>query len=268
MSTMTTRIVLCTFSSLYSSTVLGALLAAPDVEVVGVVNSTRLLKKRYGLLSSARAMLKQSGWRYLAYHMWLTDVFALLQPLSNRKTIQRLCKEGGIPLHNTADVNDAESVRFINSTTPDVLVSAYFNQLVHQEVRELPRYGCINIHPSQLPDFRGADPVFHALLNESSTIGVTVHYMDESFDTGNILRQAVMQVRSDGSVLSHYDVLFERGAQLAIEALRQIRLGWPGFLQPEGGDYTGWPDRQSVYRFRKRGRQLMSFREYFAMISK
>lgn len=265
---MKTRIVLCTFSSLYSSTVLGALLAAPDVEVVGVVNSTRLLKKRYGLLSSARAMLKQSGWRYVAYHLWITDVFALLQPFSSRKRIQRLCKERGIPLHNTADVNDAESVLFIRSTAPDLLVSAYFNQLIHREVRELPRYGSVNIHPSLLPEFRGADPVFHALHRESPTIGVTVHYMDESFDTGNILRQGVMQVRSDGSVLSHYDALFERGARLAIEALPQIRIGWPGSLQPAGGDYTGWPERQSVYAFRKRGRQLMSYREYFAMISK
>ena len=265
---MKTKVVLCTFSSLYSSTVLRALLAADEVEVVGVVNSTRLLKKQYGLLSGARAMLRRSGWRYVAYHLWLTGMFALLQPLSSRKTIQRLCKEADIPVHHTADVNGAESIRFIRALNPDVLVSAYFNQLVHREVRELPRYGAINIHPSLLPDFRGADPVFHALLNESPNIGVTVHYMDESFDTGNIVRQGVMQVKAGASVLSHYDALFAHGAQLAIEALRQVRMGWPGALQAEGGAYLGWPDRQSVSTFHKRGRQLMTWKEYFGMIAK
>lgn len=264
---MKTKVILCTYPSLYAESVFKPLLEAPDIEIVAVISSTRLLKKGYGFLRSAFTMLKQSGWRYVGYHMWLTDVFELVQPFVSRKTVKRLCRDADIPLHETSDINSAASVEFIRSKQADLLVSAYFNQLVQQEVRELPRYGAINIHPSMLPEFRGTDPVFHALLSDRQEIGVTVHYMNEGLDTGNILRQVGIEVRPDASMLLYYDALFKRGARLLIEVLPQIRIGWPGMLQEGGGNYASWPDRCHVSLFRRQGLRLMSLREYLALLS-
>lgn len=264
---MKTKVIFCTYPSLYAASVFKPLLEAPDIEIVAVISSTRLLKKGYGFLRSALTMLKQSGWRYVGYHMWLTDVFELVQPFAGRKTVKRLCRAADIPLHETSDINSTASVEFIRSKEADLLVSAYFNQLVEQEVRELPRYGAVNIHPSMLPEFRGTDPVFHALLADRREIGVTVHYMNEGLDTGNILRQAGIEVRTGASMLLHYDVLFERGAQLLIDALPQIRLGWPGMLQKGAGDYASWPNRRRVSLFHRQGLRLMTLRDYCALLS-
>lgn len=263
-----TRVVLCTYPSLYSSTVLRPLLEAPDIEVVGVICSTRLFKKRYGLLRSALAFARQSGWAYLAYHMVVTDVFHMVQPVAACKGVRRLCAERGIPLHDTADINTAEAAQFLRVVAPDLILSAYFNQFIHKQVRELPRYGSINIHPSLLPRFRGADPVFHALLDEAPDLGVSVHWMDDAFDTGNLLHQTAVPADGYDSLLACYDALFERGAQLAIEAIGEIRRGAPGVPQSPGGDYVGWPTRYNMTAFRERGRQLVTLRGFVAALSK
>ena len=263
-----TRVVFCTYPSLYSSAALRPLLAAPNIDVVGVVCSTRMLKKRYGVLRNALIMSRQSGVRYLAYHLWITDIFHLLQPFAARKSVRRLCEESDIPVHYTADINASNSIAFLRGISPDVVISAYFNQRIGTEARELPRYGSINIHPSALPDYRGTDPVFHAMLEGDAALGVSVHYMDDAFDTGNLLRQDVMESDAQRTALAYYDALFERGARLAVDVVDRIREGWSGSSQPPGGRYLGWPTRLHVAEFRRRGRQFLTFSDYVAAISK
>lgn len=262
-----TRVVFCSYPSLYSSAVLRTLIDAAEIDVVGAVCSTRLYKKRPGLARNALAFARQSGWAYVAYHMLVTDVFHAVQPFASRKGVRQLCARRRIPVHETTDINSADALQFLRAISPDLIISAYFNQFVKQEARELPRYGSINIHPSLLPCFRGADPVFHALLGRESTLGVTVHYMDDAFDTGSVLRQAVLPVGGYGSLLDCYDALFERGAQLAVQAISDICHGIPGLPQAPGGAYFGWPTRDSAKAFRGQGGRFATVRGFMNAIS-
>lgn len=262
-----TRVLFCSYPSLYSSTVLDVLLNAADIEVVGAVCSTRLFTRRAGLARSALAFARQSGWAYVGYHILVTDVFHALQPFVSRKGMRRMCAVRRIPVHDTADINSADALQFLRAICPDLIVSAYFNQFVKQEVRELPRYGSINIHPSLLPRFRGADPVFHALLGRESDLGVTVHCMDDAFDTGSVLRQAVVPASDYGSLLDCYHALFERGAQLAVQAIDDIRHEITGLPQPPGGAYFGWPTRDGTDAFRGQGGRFATVRSFMNAIS-
>jgi methionyl-tRNA formyltransferase len=261
-----TRLIFCSYSSVYSSVVLQKLLEARQIEVVGIVNSTRVLKKNYGFVRGAIELVRLTGWRYVLYQLWLTDFFHLFQPFSTRKTIQNLAKKHRIPVHSTRDINSDASVRFIRSTRPDLLVSAYFNQLIKPQVMALPTHGCINIHPSLLPQLRGADPVFHGLLRGNKALGVTVHYLGDEFDTGNILSQKAFHILPGASVLTHYTCLFEHGAQMSINAISQIQTGWRGTPQSQGDDYVSWPTRQNVKDFVSHGHHLMSLKAYFAIL--
>lgn len=91
------RVVLCTYSSLYSSLVLQGLLEAKGLQLVGIVNSTRVMRPEHGWLRGALALVRYSGGRYALHLFALTGLFALLQPFSRIETVQRLCRQEGHP---------------------------------------------------------------------------------------------------------------------------------------------------------------------------
>lgn len=244
---MKKRILFCSHSSLYSSRVLEVLLAAPQIELVGIVNSTRVLTARGSAVGDIRRLLQRSGLRY-ALHLWLvTSGFELLAP---GRRLHARASSLDLPVLNTTDVNSAESLEFIRALEPDVCLSAYFNQVVREPLLSLPRYGCINIHPSLLPRNRGVDPLFYARLRREPEGGVTVHRLDADLDTGQVLRQRACRLNHDESLVAEYERLFRFGAELAVEAIAEMADRISGEAQPGGGNYDGWPDRRDVARVR------------------
>ena len=84
---------------------------------------------------------------------------------------------------------DDDVLGSLSSIEPDILFSVYYRRLLPPEILRIPPLGCVNIHPGLLPDYRGATPTAWAILNGESTFGITIHYMDATFDTGDILVQ-------------------------------------------------------------------------------
>lgn len=244
---MKRRVILCTHSSLYSSRVLEVLLASPAIELVGIVNSTRVLTPKGPALADIRRLLQRSGLRY-ALHLWLaTSGFELLAP---RQRLHARARRLGIPLLDTPDINGAEGLEFVRALAPDLCLSAYFNQVVREPLLGLPPFGCINIHPSLLPRNRGVDPLFHARLRGESEGGVTVHRLDAELDTGPVLAQQPCPLGHDESLMAGYARLFRVGAALAVAAIAQLDGRDSGEAQQGDGNYDGWPDRASVARVR------------------
>lgn len=91
-------------------------------------------------------------------------------------------------------IRDDDPLRTLPSIEPDILFSVYYRRLVPPEVLSIPPLGCVNIHPGLLPNYRGATPTAWAMLNGETTFGITIHYMDETFDTGDILVQKVHDI--------------------------------------------------------------------------
>jgi methionyl-tRNA formyltransferase len=100
-----------------------------------------------------------------------------------------------VPAIDAAD--DDQVLSSLRSIEPDILFSVYYRKLLPPEVLRIPRLGCVNIHPGLLPEYRGATPTAWALLNGETKFGITIHYMDATFDTGDILVQEAHDIDPD-----------------------------------------------------------------------
>jgi len=154
------------------------------------------------------------------------------------------------------------------------VLSAHFNQLIKEPVLQLPQLAAINIHPSLLPAYKGVDPVFYALLTNEKKIGVTVHLMDETFDTGEVLAQRHITTQPSDSIFSKNMQLFQAGGEVALQAIDALwkkRITSGGKLETKKlnnnmNDYASWPDRKLVRELRLKKRRLLSLREFFSAI--
>ena len=172
----------------------------------------------------------------------------------------------GLPGLTTRNINDAEGLRFLAACSPDLLVSAFFNQRLHATALALPARGCLNIHPSLLPEAKGVDPVFQALLHGALEVGVTVHFMSAGFDEGRIVAQRSLERRTDSSVFATTALLFREGAELLAAAIGSIAGGATGTPQNGAGSYQSWPTRQEVRMLRARGGALLRFSDLARLV--
>ena len=92
-----------------------------------------------------------------------------------------------IPVLQPPKIKDPDFIRLLYNLTPDVIVVVAFGRILPPDILELPQYGCINIHASLLPKYRGAAPIHRAVINGEKVTGITTMYMDEGLDTGDII---------------------------------------------------------------------------------
>jgi methionyl-tRNA formyltransferase len=111
--------------------------------------------------------------------------------------IHEVCAERGIPCHTNLRVTSGTGFELLRSCKPDLILMTGFNQILTQPVLDLPRLGVVNMHPSLLPRFRGADPIQAALLGGATETGVTFHYAVPQIDAGNILVQGTYPIAND-----------------------------------------------------------------------
>ena len=264
------RLVFCTYPSVYSSLVLKKLLADSEIDVVAIISSNRVLNKNFGFIQAALKQIQLSGWRYSTYLFFVTDLFAILSNLLPVKdklpTVAKLAKKHYIPLLKTNDINNPGVCEYIVSQEPGFLLAAHFNQLIKPAVLEIANLTCLNIHPSLLPDYKGVDPVFYALLDNKQDIGVTVHRITESFDSGNILAQSFYPLNSYNTVFSHNCRLFSNGVELAIKCMKKQPVPEGQQQEPNKGSYDSWPDRTVIKHLRAKKIRLISLRHYFQKI--
>lgn len=135
---------------------------------------------------------------------------------------------GGVPVGTVPSRSAFTGAGFrkrIMALRPDVVVVACFPWLVPRAIREIPRLGCLNVHPSLLPDGRGPEPVFWAFHRDLRTTGVTIHRMDDGIDTGPILAQEVVEIGAGATIVTLEADLAEVGGQLLHAVIRDLALG-------------------------------------------
>ncbi|MBQ8927996.1 MAG: methionyl-tRNA formyltransferase [Oscillospiraceae bacterium] len=118
-----------------------------------------------------------------------------------------------------------QSLEALRRIAPDCIVVAAYGQILPKEILELPRYGCINLHASLLPKYRGAAPIQHCILAGEKESGVTIMQMAEGLDTGDMLLQGRVKITEDETADELHDELARVGAGLALEALAQLEAG-------------------------------------------
>ena len=147
----------------------------------------------------------------------------------NRKLVPTPVKvkaqEYEIPVYQPEKVREAEMVETLRSYKPDAIVVAAYGQILPESILSIPPYGCINIHASLLPKYRGAAPIQWAILNGDKETGVTIQQMEKGLDTGDMWSRVVVPIDAKETGESLHDKLMEAGAKLLVETLPIIEAG-------------------------------------------
>ena len=139
--------------------------------------------------------------------------------------VKEAAEKHGLPVYQPRRVRDAEAIEEIRKMEPDVIVVVAFGQIIPKEILDMPKYGCINVHASLLPAYRGAAPIQWAVMNGDEVSGVTIMKMDEGLDTGDMLTKVEVPLAADETGGSLFDKLAAAGAKLLVETLPKLEKG-------------------------------------------
>ena len=118
--------------------------------------------------------------------------------------------------------NNTEFINQIKELNPDIICVVAYGKILPEEILNIPKYGCINVHASLLPKYRGAAPIQWAILNGDKTTGVTIMYMDKGLDSGDIILQQEVSIGENETTGELWDKLAEIGGNLLVKTLKQI----------------------------------------------
>lgn len=150
--------------------------------------------------------------------------------------IKEVAVTAGVPVYQPKRVREAEAVKQLADTDADVIVVVAFGQIIPKEILEMKKYGCINVHASLLPKYRGAAPIQWAVIDGEKESGVTTMQMDEGLDTGDMLLKCVVPVEEKETGGSLFDKLSEAGAGLLLKTLEGLEKG--GLVAEKQGETT------------------------------
>lgn len=131
----------------------------------------------------------------------------------------------GLTVYQPQKVKTPEFVELLHELQPELIVVAAFGQFLSKEILELPKYGCINVHASLLPKYRGAAPIQYAIIKGEKESGVTIMQMDIGMDTGAMLDKVVVPIAENTTMGELHDALREQGAALLLEVIDKIAAG-------------------------------------------
>jgi methionyl-tRNA formyltransferase len=131
----------------------------------------------------------------------------------------------GIPVLQPAKLRDPASVQELADLQPDLIVTAAYGQLLSKAVLALPQHGCINVHASLLPKYRGGAPIHHAIMKGESVTGVTIMYMAAGLDTGDMISRVEVPIGDDDTTGSMFEKLSYAGADLLKRTLPALLAG-------------------------------------------
>lgn len=139
--------------------------------------------------------------------------------------VKQCALKHGIPVLQPVKIREQEAVEELKSYPADLFVVAAFGQLLSEEILSMPRFGCVNIHASLLPAYRGAAPIQWVILNGETRTGVTIQQMAKGLDTGDMLLKKTVEIDEKETGASLHDKLMQAGAELIVEVLPKIEKG-------------------------------------------
>jgi methionyl-tRNA formyltransferase len=225
-------------------------LRAPETQAVYVVPP---LFKNQTAVAAARRFRRTFG-----VHAAVGLAWRLLQARLRRRSIAKVCQERGVRVAEVRDVNAPEFLAELATMRPDVIVSVSCPQIFKEALIDLPSKGCLNIHGAILPDYRGVMPSFWMLANGEEHAGVSIFFVNEQIDAGDLCGQRIFDIEPDETLDRFLRRSKAIAADLLIEVLDAIHRGTVTRIPLDlaQGTYYSWPDREAVKRFAASGRRL------------
>ena len=155
--------------------------------------------------------------------------------------VKQYALENGLEIYQPEKVkNNTEFIEKMKALKPDVICVVAYGKILPQELLDIPKLGCINVHGSLLPKYRGAAPIQWAVLNGDKTTGITTMYMDSGMDTGDMILKQEVEIGEDETTGELWDKLSKIGGELLVETLKQIENGTAP-REKQGEDFSVAP---------------------------
>lgn len=151
--------------------------------------------------------------------------------------VKAFAMQCGIPVYQPAKLKNSDAAEVIRSLSPDVIVVVAYGKILPAEILSAAPYGCINVHASLLPKYRGAAPIQWAVLNGEKETGVCIMQMDEGLDTGEIILCEKTDIGENETSEALFDRLSAIGANALLRALEQLEQGTATFTKQPQGDF-------------------------------
>ena len=144
----------------------------------------------------------------------------------------------GIEVYQPLKIREKDGIAYIRKYEPDIIIVAAFGQILPKEILELPKYGCVNVHASLLPKYRGAAPIQWAVINGDRVAGVTTMRMDMGLDTGDMIEKSEVILELDETGGSLFDRLAKEGAKLCVHTMQEIEDGTAVYTKQDESEAT------------------------------
>jgi methionyl-tRNA formyltransferase len=144
----------------------------------------------------------------------------------------------GIEVFQPKKIREESNVEYLRQFAPDIIIVVAFGQILTKDILDLPKYGCINVHASLLPKYRGAAPIQWAVINGDAVTGVTTMCMDTGIDTGDMIAKREVRIAEDETGGSLFDKLAVVGAELCVETMEMLEQGTAEFTPQNDGEST------------------------------
>ena len=155
--------------------------------------------------------------------------------------VKEFAVENGLKVYQPTKVRgNVEFIEEIKALNPDVICVVAYGKILPKEILEIPKYGCINVHGSLLPQYRGAAPIQWAILNGDTKTGITTMYMDEGMDTGDMIFKEEVEIGENETTGELWEKLENVGGKLLVKTLQAIEKG-EAPREKQGKDYTMAP---------------------------
>ncbi|MCP5362118.1 MAG: hypothetical protein H6908_05755 [Hyphomicrobiales bacterium] len=264
-------VILYSAGHLGSAILFNRLVKSPDITLCAIIKTPALPYTHKGK-QSLRHHLKRTGWRFGWLMLWQRIVqtilygIHLLFPARTRAILPGwlLAKRHQIPVYFTRSINSRTFRKQLRELAPDIVISAFCNQILKPEIIAIPRLGTLNVHPGWLPAYRGAMSYFWVLHNGEDQAGVSIHWIDEGIDTGTLLArrkislktgmtQQMVMIRSAlaGSILLkhllHMLVTGKTPASIKEESPQESSAYFPA---PDHAAFDGYFNQHRFFRIR------------------
>lgn len=259
-------------NNIYANKIIKELFKLKEVKIIGVVESSVIYPSKSNL-SALFMILRKSGFSYLFSQILKFSIFKIGSSIyqffpsknfaNNLFSYKIICKKNKIPIYSAKNINSEQFIKKISGKKTDLFFSIFLNQIFKQKLLSIPKIGTLNIHPALLPSYRGLSPIFWALKNGEKKAGITIHWIDDKIDSGEIIAQKEVHISPTDTEFSLYFKCVDEGIKILKTVFENIKRGNIKSIPTNAikPSYYSFPTRNEVKEFEKRGKKFLTLKE-------